>query len=75
MIESILIKAIDIVFEDAVKNGDIYIENGKIIDIGPSLNYSAEKEINGKGLTALPGVIDPHVHFREPGAEWKETIY
>ena len=75
MIESILIKAIDIVFEDAVKNGDIYIENGKIIDIGPYLNYSAEKEINGKGLTALPGVIDPHVHFREPGAEWKETIY
>ena len=54
--------------------GDLFISNGKIV---PSLSAAAKKEaqvIEGKGLVACPGLVDIHVHFREPGQTHKETI-
>jgi len=75
MIESLLIKSVDIVTPEQTLTGDIYIKDGKIVDIGPSLSYPAEKTIQDSGLTALAGGIDPHVHFRDPGAEHKEDLY
>jgi dihydroorotase len=36
---------------------------------------TADREIDAKGLTLLPGVIDPQVHFREPGLEHKEDLF
>ncbi len=54
--------------------GDILISNGQISAIGPLLSQSAEVVIQESGLTLMPGVIDTHVHFREPGATHKETI-
>ncbi|WP_420846122.1 dihydroorotase [Neobacillus notoginsengisoli] len=56
------------------KMTDIYIEDGLIAEIGPSLNKDADRIINGSGLVASPGFIDLHVHLREPGGEKKETI-
>jgi dihydroorotase len=76
MIESYLIKNVDIVTPSETKRGDILIEHGKISKIGPSLNSnSAEVIISESGLTALAGGIDPHVHFRDPGATHKEDLY
>jgi allantoinase len=50
---------------------DIAIEEGMISAIGPEL-AGANKEIDARGLTILPGLIDVHVHFNEPGrAEWE----
>ena len=69
--ESILFKHIHFVTEDGVKTGDIYIKKGKILAVEPSLSTSADLVISEKNLTAFPGVIDPHVHFREPGFEAK----
>ncbi|MCP4050125.1 MAG: dihydroorotase [bacterium] len=74
MLESILFKKVDIVFPDEIKNGDLLVRNGKIADISWHIPDGAELVIKDSGLTLLPGVIDPHVHFREPGMEWKEDI-
>ena len=46
--------------------------NGKLVAIGGNLAGSALEEINAHGLAVFPGVIDPHVHFNEPGrADWE----
>ncbi len=51
---------------------DVFLESGKI-KFSPSKNINYEV-INGKGKILFPGLIDPHVHFREPGFEYKEDI-
>jgi dihydroorotase len=45
-----------------------------IEQIGVDSNESADVVIEAEGLTLLPGVIDPQVHFREPGLEHKEDL-
>lgn len=52
---------------------DILIEDGKILALAPNLDVSDAETWDAKGLHALPGLIDMHVHFREPGQEHKET--
>ena len=54
--------------------GDIACDNGLISAIAPKLNLRAEETIDAQGKMLLPGVIDPHVHFREPGNEHKENL-
>jgi dihydroorotase len=54
---------------------DIYIENGIIKRIEPAVELEADKVIDASGLSVLPGFVDMHTHLREPGFEYKETIY
>ncbi|EDX86138.1 Amidohydrolase family, putative [Synechococcus sp. PCC 7335] len=52
------------------------IEEGKIAAVGADLKLPRQaRTIDGSGLTLLPGVIDPQVHFREPGLEYKEDLF
>ncbi len=53
---------------------EIYIKDGIIITVGSELNVTADKVIDASGLYVMPGFIDLHVHLREPGFEYKETI-
>lgn len=54
---------------------DVLIENGTISAVGPGLKAPAGATIiQAKGQLVLPGFVDLHVHFREPGFEYKETI-
>jgi len=53
---------------------DIYIEDGKIKELGNHLTYDDEQIIDAKGCWVIPGAVDMHVHLREPGYEYKETI-
>lgn len=53
---------------------DILIEDGKIIKVEAGIDDMADQDIDASGLTVMPGFIDLHVHFREPGFEYKETI-
>lgn len=54
---------------------DVAIEGGLIAAIGPKLDRSPASEVvDVSGCLVTPGLIDPHVHFREPGQEHKETI-
>jgi dihydroorotase len=56
--------------------GDLVIEDGRIAAIGAVGEHrrSAAREIDASGLYVVPGLIDMHVHLREPGFEYKETI-
>lgn len=53
---------------------DILIVDGHIAEIKESIEISDAKIINLSGMTVTPGLIDIHVHFREPGYEYKEDI-
>lgn len=76
MSSDLLIKQADIVLpEGEIVVGDVLIQNGKIAEIGTNLNSESARVITAEGLTLLPGVIDPQVHFREPGLEYKEDLF
>ncbi len=73
---TILIKG-GMVVDPGRSNGpsDVLIEDGKIAAVGPKLKAPADaKVLDATGKVVLPGFIDLHVHFREPGFEYKETI-
>lgn len=70
----LLIKGGQVVFSDEVKAADILIENGKIVKIGKNLKADGAEIFDAAGLTVFPGLIDMHVHLREPGFEYKEDI-
>ena len=58
--------------------GDILINDGKVSDIvtsDPDHEYSTRKIIDAQGLLVLPGIIDSHVHFREPGNTEREDFF
>ncbi|ATC62848.1 dihydroorotase [Nibricoccus aquaticus] len=54
--------------------GDLFIANGKIAASLSAADKKRAKKIDAKGLIACPGLVDIHVHFREPGQMHKETI-
>src|SRR5690606_39231420 len=56
------------------EEADLFIVDGRIRSIGPNLGVKADETIDATGLIVAPGLIDPHVHLREPGQEHKETI-
>ncbi|MCD8091241.1 MAG: dihydroorotase [Clostridiales bacterium] len=53
---------------------DVLIDGGKIVKAEKNINDVAERVIDAEGKWVMPGLIDLHVHFREPGFERKETI-
>ena len=54
------------------KTGDIFIENGVFADVQSADNDTTV--LDGTGLTAVPGLVDLHVHLRDPGQTQKEDI-
>ncbi|MEP6821753.1 MAG: dihydroorotase [Chthoniobacterales bacterium] len=57
------------------ETGDLFIVDGRIADQSAlGVDTSEIEEIDATGLIVAPGLIDIHVHFREPGFGWKETI-
>ncbi|NAZ30450.1 MAG: amidohydrolase family protein [Caldimicrobium sp.] len=53
---------------------DVYIVDGKIEGVEENISVSADRILDAHGLWVLPGLVDIHVHLREPGEEWKEDI-
>lgn len=53
---------------------DIAVTDGRIAGLGNFSHKAAREEIDCTGLTILPGIIDSHVHFREPGLTHKEDL-
>ena len=53
---------------------DVLIVDGKIAAVKPDIKISADYEYNAAGKIVTPGLIDMHVHFREPGQEAKEDF-
>ena len=55
--------------------GDVEICDRQIVRVAAEIDATGDREIDATGLTLLPGVIDPQVHFREPGLEHKEDLF
>lgn len=71
---STLIKNVRIVDENRDQVGDILIRNGMIEKIAEHIPESADTVIEAVGMTVLPGLIDMHVHLRDPGYTYKEDV-
>ena len=54
---------------------DLLVQDGMIVETGSALDKPGARVIDASGLIALPGLVDLHVHFREPGFEASETIF
>ncbi len=74
--KAVLIKNAKIVNEGIIKNGDVFIENDRIVEIEDSISVknANTQVIDAEGRYLLPGMIDDQVHFREPGLTHKATI-
>jgi allantoinase len=67
-----LIRGGDCVLAREVVRADIGITGGQIAEMGPELAGQAREEIDARGHYVLPGLVDVHVHFNEPGrADWE----
>lgn len=53
---------------------DVYIEGDTICEVAERIDRQAERVIDAKHCYVLPGLIDLHVHLRDPGLEYKETL-
>ena len=70
----LLIKNGTAVFTDSVKKCDILVDGDKIAKISENIDMAGVKTIDASELHVFPGLIDMHVHLREPGYEYKEDI-
>ena len=64
----------NVVLKNSVEKKDILAENGKIAKIADYIPANGDTEIDASGKHIFPGLIDMHVHLREPGFERKEDI-
>lgn len=72
----LIIKNAEYYMNDAFFKGNIVIDDGKIVGISqlePQLE--AERVIDAEGKKVLPGIVDSHVHFRDPGRDDRETFF
>ncbi len=53
---------------------DVLVEDNKITRVAKNIKAEADNIIDAKGKIVMPGIVDMHVHLREPGREDKETI-
>ena len=58
-----------------ISQTDLLVENGKVALIEKGIECEAEQVIDAKGLMVCPGLVDMHVHLRDPGLTYKEDIF
>jgi dihydroorotase len=71
---STLIKNAFVVNEGTIECKDVFIQDGKISQIGKNLQVDCNNVVEAKGKYLIPGLIDDQVHFREPGLTHKADI-
>ena len=64
----------NVVLKNSVEKKDILVEDGKIVKIADAIPANGGVEIDATGKHVFPGLIDMHVHLREPGFERKEDV-
>lgn len=71
---ALLLKNGKVFIDGAFKTTDVLIDNGVISAVGSNLETAGAEVIDCSGKTVIPGLVDIHVHLRQPGFEYKETI-
>ena len=73
---TILIKHGHVVDPHTKRDGcfDVLVENEKIKEVAEHIEKPADTVLDAKGCYVMPGFIDLHVHLRDPGLEYKETL-
>ena len=56
-----------VVLQDAVVEKDLLIKDGKIVKIADKIAAQGSEELDASGIYVYPGLIDMHVHLRDPG--------
>lgn len=75
MDSSILIKRVSVWSDGAFVTADVRVADGVVAEMSPDLApHVSDRIIDGRGRHLLPGLVDLHVHFREPGFSYKETV-
>ncbi len=69
-----IIKNGTLVLKDGTAKKDVLVQGGKIVRIADAIDEVGEEVLDASGLHVFPGLIDMHVHLREPGFERKENI-
>ncbi|GAA5231981.1 allantoinase AllB [Verticiella sediminum] len=70
----LLIRGGTLVLEGRIVPGNLGVRDGRIVSVGERDHQPAAHDVfDARGLHVLPGAIDCHVHFRDPGSEYKET--
>ena len=73
---------IDLVFRDALVvdgtgadpvRGDVAVDAGRIVGVGPHLEVSAARSVDANGLALMPGIVDSHTHF-DAQITWDPTV-
>src|SRR5215510_13831112 len=69
---STLVRGGTVVTPTGRSRADVRISEGRFVEIGPHLVARGDEEIDARGLFLLPGLIDAHLHFNEPGrTDWE----
>ena len=71
---AILFSGATVYTENGFMNTDILVENGSIVSVNKQLNSFEGEVVDCSNKYIFPGFVDVHVHFREPGFSYKETI-
>ena len=75
MIYDLIVKNAKIVSPDSITDGCVFVKDGKIAAVGESAEgVEAQKIVDAGGKYVLPGGVDVHVHFRDPGLTYKEDF-
>lgn len=54
---------------------DLYVENGRVLQLERDIRAEADQVIDATGMVVCPGLVDMHVHLRDPGLTYKEDIF
>ena len=61
-----------VLHEGRVTPLEVAVDEGRIVEVGPTVRESGREEINAAGQLVFPGILDAHVHFNDPGrAHWE----
>jgi dihydroorotase-like cyclic amidohydrolase len=63
-----------IVLPDGIREGAVYVHEGKILAITAARSIAARETLDAGGLVVMPGMIDGHVHFQDPGDATREDF-
>mgnify|MGYP001563000269 FL=1 len=72
---SLLIRHATVVLPTGSQKMSVLVEGSKIAALDVALHTKADEVVDAAGLHLIPGVVDSHVHFREPGLTHKEDLH